>query len=380
MMKKYQIGHEYKDILSTSIEQDQFVSWFSYGESGIGNSGGVRPAKYLNIDTSIPAYIVLFTRNISHRWYNPWEDIIDFQTATIFYWGDAKFNKEKSYSDFQGNRKLGQLYDLILENELNIVPPILHFSKPKRGVVKFNGLCVLKDIDLTYFEDNGNPVKNYRCELDILDCEEVDVAWLHERVECDDISRLNKNAPKVWQDYTSGNTNKLDFWGKDISTKEEQLPPENSSETKLLEELRELASDEFEDVVVELLRNLPHVNHKIAKTRAVGDGGFDFYGQFSIPHPIKYEIEFLGEVKKYARSTAVRPNHVSRLVARLNRGQFGIFVTTSYYTRQTQEEVLNDGYPVKLLCGNDLVNILKELRLVEGSSIKKDWLESVFNS
>ena len=30
---------------------------------------------------------------------------------------------------------------------------------------------------------------------------------------------------------------------------------------------------------------------------------------------------------------------VSRLVARLQRGEYGIFVTTSYYTKAAQEEV-----------------------------------------
>jgi restriction endonuclease Mrr len=94
---------------------------------------------------------------------------------------------------------------------------------------------------------------------------------------------------------------------------------------------------------------------------------------------MKYEIEFLGEAKKFARKSPVQPRHVSRLVARLNRGQFGIFVTTSYYTSQAQKEDLEDGYPVRLFSGNDLVNILKELRLVHKGMIKKEWLETVLN-
>src|SRR5690606_28344857 len=128
-----------------------------------------------------------------------------------------------------------------------------------------------------------------------------------------------------------------------VMDKNEQLPPLGSQEAILLNRLHQLNPTEFEAVVVELFRNLPHVNHKIVRTRPIADGGFDFYGQFSISYPVKYEIEFLGEAKKFSRDSAVQPKHVSRLVARLNRGQFGIFVTTSYYTRQTQREVLEDG-------------------------------------
>lgn len=379
MEKGYKIGHNYKDILSVSRQRDEFVSWFSHNGSGIGNSGGIRAAKYLKIKSELPAYIVLITRKISHRWYNPWEDIIDYSTGTIFYWGDAKFDSKKNYSEFRGNKHLIKAFEKILENSMPEVPPILHFSKVESGVVKFNGLCALTNLELTWFEDKGNPVKNYRCELAILDAEKVDIAWLHDRAKCRDLKKINDNAPKVWKDYVKGNIRKLDIWSKSIFTKEEQLPPENSNEAVLLQRLHKLTPTQFEAVVVELFRNLPHVNHKIVRTRPTADGGFDFYGQFSIPYPVKYDIEFLGEAKKFACNSAVQPKHVSRLVARLNRGQFGIFVTTSYYTRQTQKEVLEDGYPVKLFSGNDLVNILQELRLVENGKIKKEWLETVLN-
>lgn len=374
---EFKIGHNYKDILSVSREKDEFVSLFALKGSGIGNSGGIRSAKFLHLTTELPCYIVLITRDISHRWYNPWEDIVDYSTGTIFYWGDAKHDPNKSYRDYRGNRHLQRVFDCVLENRLAETPPILHFSKVASGLVKFNGLCVLKNLELTWFQDKGNPVKNYRAELTILDIEKVQLEWLHDRVECSDWSSLHDKSPDVWKDYLRGNTRKLDVWSKSILDKKEQVPPKGSQAALLLNRLHKLNPTEFEAVVVELFRNLPHVNHKIARTRPTADGGFDFYGQFSIPFPLKYEIEFLGEAKKFASDIAVQPKHVSRLVARLNRGQFGIFVTTSYYTKQTQREVLEDGYPVRLFSGNDLVNILQELRLVENGAIKEDWLQAI---
>lgn len=105
------------------------------------------------------------------------------------------------------------------------------------------------------------------------------------------------------------------------------------------------------------------------------DGGFDFFGTFTMALPVAYEVPFRAEVKRHVGSIGAKD--VSRLVARLSRGQFGIFVTTSYYTRQAQEEVLLDSYPVRLFSGADLVRFLRELKLVEGKRIKPQWLNSV---
>lgn len=57
-------------------------------------------------------------------------------------------------------------------------------------------------------------------------------------------------------------------------------------------------------------------------------------------------------------------------IARLLRGEYGIFVTTSYYTRQAQDEVLEDAYPVKIFSGAGLVRFFRELRLVAGDHLR----------
>ena len=119
----------------------------------------------------------------------------------------------------------------------------------------------------------------------------------------------------------------------------------------MLSQLVHLTPTGFEAAVVAMFREFDEVRHNITRTRPTGDGGFDFVGSFTLPPPIQYEIPFLGEAKRYARSTAVGPKDVSRLVARLSRGQSVIFVTTSYFTKQAQEEVLEDRYPTSLVAG-----------------------------
>jgi hypothetical protein len=372
-MNTYKVGHSYVDDIANSKDKDQFVKWLP----GMGNSGGIRPVKFKNIKTGFPAYIILITRQTAHHHYNPWNDIVDYVSGKIYYWGDAKFIKEKNYKDFAGNKILLKIYENVLDAYYETIPPILHFSKTESGKVVFNGLCVIRKLEMTWYEDKGKPIKNYRSELIILDEEEVSVAWLNERVNCKIHCEINKLSPPIWRDYVKGRTKKIEVFKKEIKTIEEQLPKENTDDAKILKSLTDLAPTQFEAVLVELFKEMPHIHHNILRTRAVKDGGFDFIGEFTIPFPLKYKIEFLGEAKKYGKRNSVGPEMVSRLVARLGRGQYGIFVTTSYYTKQAQTEVLEDGYPVKLYSGVDLVNFLREQRLIDNGTIKKDWIESI---
>jgi restriction endonuclease Mrr len=155
------------------------------------------------------------------------------------------------------------------------------------------------------------------------------------------------------------------------------LPPAGSADAGILSQLGALSPTGFEAAVVSVLRELNEVRHDVTRTRPTADGGFDFAGRFTLPPPLQYEIDFLGEAKKFARANSVGPRYVSRLVARLGRGQYGLFVTTSYFTRQTQEEVLADGYPTRLLAGADVVRMMRELGIVRANAISKSWLGAV---
>lgn len=114
----FRIGHEYKDILSVSKTEDQFVMWFKKGRSGIGNAGGIRYSNFKCKKSDLPAYVVLITRNTSHRLHNPWEDIVDFSTGSILYWGDAKHRENKRYDHFIGNKVLKLIHEKVLDNEI----------------------------------------------------------------------------------------------------------------------------------------------------------------------------------------------------------------------------------------------------------------------
>lgn len=378
MMKVYRLGHEYTDHGKLQDPKDQFLRWVNIPGSGMLNSPGIRPLNFTVNKNNIPAYIILITHEKTGGILNPWDDVIDLATGHIYYWGDAKYHPTKKHTDFKGNQILQRVYNLILDdNARYLIPPILHFTKPKSGIVVFNGLCVMDKLELTWFVDHNHPVRNYRAYLTILDIEEVSIDWLHKRVTCSDLKLIQMDAPDNWRKYMNGDIRKLDIWKSELKNIDQQLPPENSDEEKVLEELRQLSPLEFEAVTVAILKQLKDVTHSITRTRLVGDGGFDFFGHFQLPYPLSYDISFLGEAKKYKRKNPVQPKHISRLVSRLNRGQYGIFITTSYYTEQAQREVFEDGYPVKLFAGGDLIKMMKDLRLIQNGQLNKDWISSV---
>jgi hypothetical protein len=376
----YRFGQEYVDRGSVNDPYDQFLAWINIRGSGMLNTPGIRPLKFVSMKAEVPAYLILITHEKSRGVLNPWEDTIDLNAGQIYYWGDAKYDRkrpDRKHDGFAGNLVLEKVHHAILDNhDRNSIPPILHFSKPAKGKVIFNGVCVLDKLELTWFEDQGHPIRNYRACLTILDIGEISVDWLHERANCTDINTLNRNAPDIWRRYLTGNIKKLNIYKSRIRDVHDQLPDENSVDSKILDTLRELSPVDFEKVIVAIFRQMEDITHNISGTRFVKDQGFDFWGRFILPPPLSYSINFLGEVKRYGRKTSVGPKDVSRLVARLNRGQYGIFVTTSRYTTQAQREVYADGYPVKLIAGGDLVRLMKELHIVQNGIISQTWLAS----
>jgi hypothetical protein len=202
-MMIYRLGENYVDRGGSTFPEDQFLRWVNIEGSGMLNSPGIRPLKFKTELSSagLPAYIILVTHEKSSGALNPWDDVVDLSNAEILYWGDARKHEIKRIDDFKGNGVLRGIYDYILSGETNLIPPILHFSKPKRGVVQFNGLCAMSKLDVSWFDDNGHPIQNYHAKLTILDCSEVNLQWLHSRVECNSETSLDlhKECPAAWK-------------------------------------------------------------------------------------------------------------------------------------------------------------------------------------
>ncbi len=78
----------------------------------------------------------------------------------------------------RGTGHCAEAFNQVLDSQMALVPPILHFSKKTTGMLRFNGLCILRSARTHMVRGSRPPVRNYRAQLTILDEEFVDVAWL----------------------------------------------------------------------------------------------------------------------------------------------------------------------------------------------------------
>ena len=326
----------------------------------------------------MPAAVFLVTKHPASGFHNPWEDSIDYVTGIVNYWGDAKYRKDHGVNDWKGNALLARIYELVLREEYAACPPILYFVKERGSEVIFKGLCTLDKLEKTWFEDEGKRVINYRCTLSILDVSGVDPDWLKDRANNNNIDNYSsENVPAAWKKYIrNGVADKLYIWRKEIRSREQQRPKPNSPGERLLRQLEKMNPFVFEKTVCSLLGTFDGIVHKVEQTRNVRDGGFDMVGWFVLPPPFKYPIRFKGEVKRH--KNAIGPDYVSRLVARLERGEYGLFFTTGCFTDAAQKEVIEDRYPVRLITGAELYSFFYEAKVLDSEgNIKSSWLDEI---
>jgi hypothetical protein len=116
---------------------------------------------------------------------------------------------------------------------------------------------------------------------------------------------------------------------------------------------------------------------KMDVTRPWRDGGRDAVGEYLIgPKSDPVAVEFALEAKCYAPGqVSVGVKATSRLISRLRHRQFGVLVTTSHVDRQAYAEVREDGHPVVIIAGGDLVSMLKKQGL-ETQPVLRSYLQT----
>ena len=115
-------------------------------------------------------------------------------------------------------------------------------------------------------------------------------------------------------------------------------------------------------------------------TRPSRDGGRDAVGQFRVgTGPSSILVEFALEAKCYEPASAVGVRELSRLISRLRHRQFGIIVTTSFVHNQAYREIKEDGHPIVVISGLDIVTLLRTHGFGTIAAVRA-WLQSEFGT
>lgn len=353
---------------------------------GVGNQGGFR---YKGSPVSgRTRLVVLYTTGTEVDW----PDELDPQSGIFTYYGDNRAPGRQLHDTRRyGNLILRDAFDATHGSPENRrgVPPFLLFEKvpiPGRAV-RFRGLLAPGAATLTPDDDlvaiwrnrGGLRFQNYRARFSVLDVASISRTW---------IDSLLSGAPSIegcppewarWVEaraYTTLEAPSITT----VRSKADQQPV-NDAGREILRAIYHHFSGrphDFEECAVAIWRLIAPATTRCDVTRPSRDGGRDAVGVYSLgPANDTISLEFALEAKCYAETTSVGVRDVSRLISRIRHRQFGVFVTLSHFDRQVYREVRDDEHPIALVCGRDIVEVLRS-RGIGTVADARAWLDSGF--
>ena len=265
------------------------------------------------------------------------------------------------------------------------VPPFLLFDKPGGGRdVRFRGLLAPGGAQLTAEEDlvavwrttRGDRFQNYRAHFTVLNVPVVSRAWIEQLVNGDP---LGAECPPAWRSWAESRTYTALVAPPTtiIRSREQQEPlPKDRPLLALVHSHFGRNPYGFEQFAADLWAASQRNVDKIDVTRPWRDGGRDAIGDYLIGPPSDpVAVEFALEAKCYAPGNSVGVRETSRLISRLRHRQFGVLVTTSHVDKQAYQEIRDDGHPVVILAGRDVVDMLKKSGFDSPAALRKHLLE-----
>jgi hypothetical protein len=396
MINELIIDKSYRNLVKTDV--DEFNKFFEFNNktnnrsTGIYNSGGFRPKSRHDIESSEirqSAFCVLIT-SFGEVEY---PDLLDFETGIFTYYGDNRtpgtlINKTK------GNLFLEDIFRKLHDNERKSIQPILCFQKYKGdgSYMKFLGLAAPGATGLSSDEDlvgvwkikDGSRFQNYKSIFTILNEQVIQREWLEDLVNGEP-SYKSSYCPQTWKKWIetgiySPLQAKVEFV---VRSTENQLPSNKEEENILKVLLTEFTDRDFEFAAKEIIQFINPNFRNLSVTQKTQDGGRDVIGKYFIGHE-QHEIilDAIAEAKfynPYSKSrNSVGVGEMKRLISRLKDNDIGVFITTSYFATQVQEELNKDKRPILLISGGDIARILIKNGLSNAYNLK-NWINSIKN-
>ena len=359
-------------------------------ESGINPLATVKAAD----GSRRPAILVASSPHKVGMTENPWQDIFDTDNGYVRYYGDNR-TPGKDPASKPGNRALLDTHLRQTHHDpaaRAASSPLLLFRRvPREGVAKgfvaFHGLAIITGVELVtqYSAKAGGTFANYAFEFLVMDlaaaAEVLDFKWINARRDpALTVAETTALAPAAWTDWVSHGAVAIDRVRRRVSkllveTRQQQMPAPGSKEAAVLQGVyefydgRKARFEALAQVVAERVIG-PAAGHYLpgGLTRATADGGIDFIARLDVGSGFgRAKLIVLGQAKCEKPGRPTHGNHIARTVARLRRGWLGVYVTTSFFSAQTQREVIEDRYPVVLVCGRRLAEEVHKLLVERGT-------------
>lgn len=363
---------------------------------GVKNQGGFR----YKGKTEEPNLVVLFSTGEEIYW----KDELDVFSGIFLYYGDNKTpGNDMHKTNLHGNEILRYIFNLACStniDERKKIPPILLFKKEgKSRNVKFLGLAVPgiqgkpeKDwLTAVWGQDRkGDRFQNYKAYFTILDTQKgseyskndskINLAWLNDIEQ--NKAFESEYAPIEWKNYILNKKYSalLSTQEKYVKSKEEQLPDteEKKNMLKILQQYfyQKDRGYSFEGFAADLIENMNTSIINVEVTSPYKDGGFDAIGKYKIFSSAEKSVlvDFYLQAKCYKENNPVVVKDTSRLISRIKNRQFGIMFTTSYIASQAYKEILEDGHPIVIINGKNIIDYLFDDLEIRDKNKLLEWL------
>jgi hypothetical protein len=279
-------------------------------------------------------------------------------------------------------------------------PPILVFEAVPRdgrlkGQIIFHGFGVISRAELVVQRSpaNSRTFSNYVFDIALLNLEVEDDnfpwRWINSRR--DPLVKTAESfalAPESWKKWVRDGKEAVpnlrrNVITRNVVTEAMQRPTKGTEDFKILTAVYSFFSGQnhkFEvlaEWATQQIFNDQGLRYSPGwVTKGSGDGGFDFVGSLDLdPQGVLKSGRqvILGQAKCEKLTSPTNGLHIARLVARLQRGWVGVYVTTSYFSIPVQKEVLTDRYPVLLVDGARLAAVIRKYLANQGVELG-EWL------
>ncbi len=388
LSKVLRVDAAYRNTNNWRNPVDQFNSFFRFSDgSGINNTSGFRPKKKRAGGTDITdcAFCVLVT-NFGET---EWPDRFDARSGTFFYFGDnRKPGKAITDTSVGGNRLLEHVFDRMHHGDRKSVCPFLCFES-FRGIdgmfMRFLGIAVPGAKDVTpdsdlvslWRHEKSKRFQNYRALFTILDAAEIHHSWLDQLVEGVPAHEA-EGCPTAFQHWVINGRYEPLLAEQKVAPRGryEQLPLSTLERDVLAVICDQLTDRAFEYAAASLLGLMDSRFEDITVTRAVRDGGRDVLASYRVGHEShSVRLNVCLEAKKWHVSRAIGVRPMARLISRIRHRELGVFMTTSFFDKQVQQELIDDGHPIILLSGGDIARLLISSNFV-GDRLKR-WVKEI---
>ena len=357
-----------------------------------------------NGEERIPAIIISSSPHKARTDITPWEDDFDPDYGRIKYYGDNKSN-EKMANEAPGNSLLlnmFMMYSSPSEEDRKHATPLIFFKRVdydgrKKGNLMFQGYGIIEGIELvTQFDPKlsipyfSNYVFNMCVFSMATEGEEFSWEWINARRD-PNISNEEalKLAPKSWKIWVKEGLPGLYKVRRNIATSKiiaeiEQRPLSGSHEERMLQRIYSYYTNSkhiFELLALRVTQEIFEESGVAFQpgwiTSKSGDRGIDFVARIDVSSQMSsLKVAILGQAKCEKLDKPTNGVHIARTVARLKRGWFGVYVTTSYFSRSVQLEVADDQYPIMLICGKKVAETVEKILFKTGMSLD-EFLKSL---